>query len=177
MCYVKSNVNEDVCYLKYHTHDLDLAHRLDQKDTQLRELRESIFKQEPRMCKFKQRLGDLDKQPLLFIVSHPHGCSKQISLGRWTSADMFHNYMVAFHYNTATCPGSSGAQVCAWQACTDPDSKTLFPRVQTVHCGADKARSEFNFCRNAKGQFTLLIVAHKHNICRHTVSDVLDVCT
>ncbi|BFZ19024.1 hypothetical protein BsWGS_22063 [Bradybaena similaris] len=151
MCYVKSNVNEDVCFLKYHTHDLDLAQRLRQKETQLRELRDTVFKKMPRICKFKQRLDGLDKQPLLFIVSHPHGCSKQVSLGRWTSADTFHNYMVAFQYNTATCPGSSGAQVCAWQECSQPD---LFPRVQTVHCGADKAHSEFNFCRNAKGSRT-----------------------
>ncbi|KAI8780334.1 hypothetical protein BgiBS90_019528 [Biomphalaria glabrata] len=46
-----------------------------------------------------------------FIVSHPHGCSKQVSVGQWKdtlNADVFRS---KFTYTTCTCPGSSGAYV------------------------------------------------------------------
>ncbi|XP_055893800.1 uncharacterized protein LOC106071263 isoform X2 [Biomphalaria glabrata] len=46
----------------------------------------------------------------LFIVSHPHGCSKQVSVGRWMKKKMVGD-RCQFTYTTSTCPGSSGAQV------------------------------------------------------------------
>ncbi|KAH9496456.1 hypothetical protein Btru_010904 [Bulinus truncatus] len=54
-----------------------------------------------------------DEDRLTFIVSHPHGCHKQISIGQWV-----HRHQVGkdrsssrFTYTTPTCPGSSGAPV------------------------------------------------------------------
>ncbi|KAK6978944.1 STE20-like serine/threonine-protein kinase isoform X2 [Biomphalaria glabrata] len=49
----------------------------------------------------------------MFIVSHPHGCCKQISIGQWkdrynTFGRPFSNI---FLYSTCTCPGSEGASV------------------------------------------------------------------
>ncbi|XP_059177172.1 uncharacterized protein LOC131956656 [Physella acuta] len=54
------------------------------------------------------RYDDGDK--LAVIVSHPHGCPKQVSVGQWT-----HNHerggRYKYTYTTCTCPGSSGALV------------------------------------------------------------------
>ncbi|XP_013086361.2 uncharacterized protein LOC106070910 [Biomphalaria glabrata] len=55
---------------------------------------------------FKSR----EKDKLTFIVSHPHGCSKQISVGHWIAKHKVGGYN-KFHYTTCTCPGSSGAFV------------------------------------------------------------------
>ncbi|KAK6980003.1 hypothetical protein BgiMline_021002 [Biomphalaria glabrata] len=55
---------------------------------------------------------DVDK--LMFMVSHPHGGPKQVSLGQWQDRYLvdsdIHNYN-KFTYTTSTCPGSSGATV------------------------------------------------------------------
>ncbi|KAK6964028.1 hypothetical protein BgiMline_031225 [Biomphalaria glabrata] len=48
---------------------------------------------------------------LNFIVSHPHGCSKQVSVGRWNDRLKLDKYSSQFTYTTCTCPGSSGAYV------------------------------------------------------------------
>ncbi|XP_055866374.1 uncharacterized protein LOC106069413 [Biomphalaria glabrata] len=47
---------------------------------------------------------------LTFIVSHPHGCSKQVSVGQWKDR-LKVGYKSKFTYTTCTCPGSSGAHV------------------------------------------------------------------
>uniref|UniRef100_A0A2C9M3T0 Uncharacterized protein n=1 Tax=Biomphalaria glabrata TaxID=6526 RepID=A0A2C9M3T0_BIOGL len=52
---------------------------------------------------------DVDK--IMFIVSHPHGCSKQLSLGQWKNKVKFKVDFNMLTYLTATCPGSSGACV------------------------------------------------------------------
>lgn len=44
---------------------------------------------------------------LMFIVLHPHGCRKQISVGQW-KASVSKNFN-KFVYSTCTCPGSAGA--------------------------------------------------------------------
>ncbi|KAI8780369.1 hypothetical protein BgiBS90_019563, partial [Biomphalaria glabrata] len=46
----------------------------------------------------------------LFIVSHPHGCSKQVSVGQWKDR-LEVDGRSQFTYTTCTCSGSSGAQV------------------------------------------------------------------
>ncbi|XP_055866349.1 uncharacterized protein LOC106074990 isoform X2 [Biomphalaria glabrata] len=48
---------------------------------------------------------------LTFIVSHPHGCSKQVSVGQWKDRLELGELRSKFTYTTCTCPGSSGAQV------------------------------------------------------------------
>ncbi|XP_055860976.1 uncharacterized protein LOC129921846 [Biomphalaria glabrata] len=51
-----------------------------------------------------------DKHKMAFIVSHPHGCPKQISIGQWKDKILIHD-RTKFTYSTTTCPGSSGATV------------------------------------------------------------------
>ncbi|KAK0066020.1 hypothetical protein Bpfe_004817 [Biomphalaria pfeifferi] len=58
--------------------------------------------------KYKQT-RDIHK--LTFIVSHPHGCPKHISIGRWVEKYHVTNFVCKFSYTTSTCPGSSGAYV------------------------------------------------------------------
>ncbi|XP_055866387.1 uncharacterized protein LOC106075185 [Biomphalaria glabrata] len=48
------------------------------------------------------------KHKLTFIVSHPHGCSKQVSVGQWKDI-LKVDGRSKFTYTTCTCPGSSGA--------------------------------------------------------------------
>ncbi|XP_055866342.1 uncharacterized protein LOC129922820 isoform X2 [Biomphalaria glabrata] len=48
---------------------------------------------------------------LTFIVSHPHGCSKQVSVGQWKDRLEVGTCSSKFTYTTCTCPGSSGAHV------------------------------------------------------------------
>ncbi|KAI8779690.1 hypothetical protein BgiBS90_018884, partial [Biomphalaria glabrata] len=47
---------------------------------------------------------------LTFMVSHPHGCSKQVSVGQWKGRLEVDNNS-QFTYTTCTCPGSGGAHV------------------------------------------------------------------
>ncbi|XP_059139766.1 uncharacterized protein LOC131927909 isoform X2 [Physella acuta] len=52
----------------------------------------------------------LDK--LAVIVSHPHGCPKQVSVGQWTHRHKREGMdKYTYTYTTCTCPGSSGACV------------------------------------------------------------------
>ncbi|XP_005105332.1 uncharacterized protein LOC101857815 [Aplysia californica] len=53
---------------------------------------------------------------LAVIISHPHGCNKQISVGRWLDRKVVRTdggclEWVQYVYNTPTCPGCSGAPV------------------------------------------------------------------
>ncbi|KAK6975841.1 hypothetical protein BgiMline_022226 [Biomphalaria glabrata] len=47
------------------------------------------------------------KHKFNFIVSHPHGCSKQVSVGQWKDK-VENGGRTKFTYTTSTCPGSSG---------------------------------------------------------------------
>ncbi|XP_059162143.1 uncharacterized protein LOC131945149 isoform X3 [Physella acuta] len=49
---------------------------------------------------------------LTIIVAHPHGCSKQVSVGQWIDKHKREGwYKYKYTYTTCTCPGSSGAYV------------------------------------------------------------------
>ncbi|XP_059156694.1 uncharacterized protein LOC131941448 [Physella acuta] len=48
---------------------------------------------------------------LAIVVSHPHGCCKQVSVGRWIHRQVVVNDWTRYTYTTSTCPGSSGAMV------------------------------------------------------------------
>ncbi|XP_059164690.1 uncharacterized protein LOC131947489 [Physella acuta] len=52
----------------------------------------------------------LDVDKLTVIVSHPHGCPKQVSVGQWTHEHKGKSWS-KYTYTTCTCPGSSGAHV------------------------------------------------------------------
>ncbi|XP_059165680.1 uncharacterized protein LOC131948166 isoform X1 [Physella acuta] len=98
-------IERDWCVLNYVTCDLDKLELVDELD--------KMFDRFNGLCrevkKKYRRLGDVDK--LTVIVSHPHGCPKQVSVGQWThtlESDFRHT---RYWYTTCTCPGSSGAPV------------------------------------------------------------------
>ncbi|XP_055873115.1 uncharacterized protein LOC106057746 isoform X1 [Biomphalaria glabrata] len=96
-----SDVTKDKCRLTCLTHDEALIDRLLQTNA-----KRKILCRRVRDRYWNSR----DDDKLTIIVSHPHGCQKMISVGEWrqrTDEDMYCMYT----YNTATCPGSSGAYV------------------------------------------------------------------
>ncbi|XP_059166013.1 uncharacterized protein LOC131948425 [Physella acuta] len=48
---------------------------------------------------------------ITFIVSHPHGNFKKISIGKWTVKKYVEYGNTKYAYTTPTCPGSSGAYI------------------------------------------------------------------
>ncbi|KAI8779257.1 hypothetical protein BgiBS90_020239 [Biomphalaria glabrata] len=91
---------------------------------------ELYFEQWKKVHEKYQRSRDKDK--LTFVVSHPHGCPKQISIGKWTGKykESMKKYLNKFTYNASTCPGSSGAPVhcvgyTGWWFCQQVHSGTL----------------------------------------------------
>ncbi|CAG5132250.1 unnamed protein product [Candidula unifasciata] len=70
--------------------------------------------QEPTFKKTETENGsklETNGDELTVVVSHPHGCSKQISLGFCSYIDVMKDEWTRYTYTTATCPGSSGAPV------------------------------------------------------------------
>ncbi|KAK6979261.1 RNA polymerase II-associated protein 3 [Biomphalaria glabrata] len=102
------NIGKDNIRLKHVTCDTKLGPRLYDLVRRLFDLGNKVWN------KFSQRTSD----KVNLIVSHPHGCSKYVSIGRWVD-----NYRVEecdyndkfdrtkFTYTTSTCPGSSGARI------------------------------------------------------------------
>ncbi|BFZ25944.1 hypothetical protein BsWGS_28983 [Bradybaena similaris] len=130
----------------HYTHDLKLAQRLHQRCQQRDELRNKIFNKPLHTWNFKRRRPSPDKQPLLFIVSHPHGCSKQISLGRWISAHSLYRNMHSYRYTAATCQGSSGARVYLPQKPAPSDEEFELYAVYESHAGLYGRQPGTNFC-------------------------------
>ncbi|CAL1539555.1 unnamed protein product, partial [Lymnaea stagnalis] len=66
-----------------------------------------------RMDKKVQKISKKNKASnrTCVIVSHPHGCSKHITFGRWTHSPDGREGGSCFYHTSATCPGSSGAPV------------------------------------------------------------------
>ncbi|XP_059148120.1 uncharacterized protein LOC131935634 [Physella acuta] len=98
-----ADIEEDRCDLIYVTCDLELLDELDKMcrrfDGLCREVsNEYIF---------------VDVVKLTVIVSHPHGCPKQVSVGQWTHKRERYDGIpwTRYWYTTCTCPGSSGASV------------------------------------------------------------------
>ncbi|BFZ24267.1 hypothetical protein BsWGS_27306 [Bradybaena similaris] len=131
---LRNDTDSDNCRMDHYTHDLELAQELDQRCRQRVQMRCNIITKLQETTKFKCSQPTLDKQPLLFIVSHPHGLSKQISIGRWTSAHEQSNGSKEFTYTAATCPGSSGAPVCIPHE-SDPVSRLTSLAYYSIHVG------------------------------------------
>ncbi|XP_059146774.1 uncharacterized protein LOC131934709 [Physella acuta] len=99
-----ADIEKDLCWLRYVTCDLELLDELGKMwqrfDDLCREVRNKY-----------ERFADVDK--LTVIVSHPHGCPKQVSVGQWTHKHERGNGITyaRYWYTTCTCPGSSGAAV------------------------------------------------------------------
>ncbi|BFZ19077.1 hypothetical protein BsWGS_22116 [Bradybaena similaris] len=144
MSSVTSEAIRDRCNMQHFTHDLDLAQRLLQKLTQSYELCTKVYKQLPVVGNFSRLPNSQDRRPLLFIVSHPHGRSKQISLGYYTALNKFNNKVFSCQYDAPTCPGSSGAAVYM------PQYFTLIgvslDHFMDTHCGTWDAQQGINYC-------------------------------
>ncbi|KAI8780377.1 hypothetical protein BgiBS90_019571 [Biomphalaria glabrata] len=80
---------------------------------------------------YKKYSASRSQHKLTFIVSHPHGCSKQVSVGQWKDR-LEVGLRSKFTYTTCTCPGSSGAYVY----CLGYNDWTWF---DLVHSGSFKS--------------------------------------
>ncbi|CAG5131291.1 unnamed protein product [Candidula unifasciata] len=142
-----SEIDNDWCYLKHFTHDLDLARRLEQRVKLRDKLRDAFFTDLPLVDVYKRRLTSVEKKPLLFLVSHPHGCRKHISIGHCTGVVNSNPKVVSFLYTTASCPGSSGAHICIPY---EPPNKTvdgICYNYSGSHCGSYDEQSVTNYCQ------------------------------
>ncbi|XP_055898887.1 uncharacterized protein LOC129928446 [Biomphalaria glabrata] len=97
------NIRRDFCKLKGITCDQNLAEKL------MHHWENFLYFWEKVNKKYK-RSRDIFR--LTIIVSHPHGCSKQVSVGHWKKkVKLDRKNFTKFAYTTSTCPGSSGALV------------------------------------------------------------------
>ncbi|BFZ24315.1 hypothetical protein BsWGS_27354 [Bradybaena similaris] len=131
----------DSCKMYHYTHDLGLTDRLYQRCKQKIDLKIKICKKPPYKWNLKWIRPALDKQPLLLIVSHPHGCSKQISIGRCDSVLPLPDKQCSFRYTTTTCRGSSGAEVHLLFTSVQHDQEaflSVFPPVHHGVCGKQR---------------------------------------
>ncbi|XP_059149683.1 uncharacterized protein LOC131936663 [Physella acuta] len=99
---VTSNTERDWFVLQCVTHDANVVTKLEDMIKRFNGLHEKL-------CVKYESLRDVDK--LIIIVSHPHGCSKQVSVGKWVERQVISGYQTKYTYDTCTCPGSSGALV------------------------------------------------------------------
>uniref|UniRef100_A0A2C9KQ21 Peptidase S1 domain-containing protein n=1 Tax=Biomphalaria glabrata TaxID=6526 RepID=A0A2C9KQ21_BIOGL len=101
---INVNIERDICRLDYNTCDISLVEKLDHMCKRYTDVRKKVF---------DKYNATRDEDKLMFIVSHPHGCSKRISIGRWKDKkSILHlGSKNQFTYTTCTCPGSSGASV------------------------------------------------------------------
>lgn len=120
----------DRCEMTFVTHDLELADRLYNMVKLYRNLNAKV-------CNKYANRNTGNRQPhqeqsdnehtLTIIVSHPHGCSKQVSIGNYTLREEVNEGrdVTMYSYTTATCQGSSGAPVFIlnrppWGMCEHP---------------------------------------------------------
>nr|KAI8743072.1 hypothetical protein BgiMline_021481 [Biomphalaria glabrata] len=96
-----ANIEYDRCLLKCVTCDQVLGSNLRKLWGHYENVWEKVL---------KKYTNSRNKHKLLFIVSHPHGCSKQVSVGHWKEK-LEVGAKTKLTYTTSTCPGSSGAHV------------------------------------------------------------------
>ncbi|XP_055866388.1 uncharacterized protein LOC106077170 [Biomphalaria glabrata] len=95
------NIEDDWCWLNCVTCDETLGNKLMGMWKHYENVRGKVW---------NKYLASRSSHKLTFIVSHPHGCSKQVSVGQWKDRPEVGGSS-KFTYTTCTCPGSSGAQV------------------------------------------------------------------
>ncbi|XP_059161192.1 uncharacterized protein LOC131944532 [Physella acuta] len=110
----ESDTEGDWCWLYCVTHDVDVGGKLKKMVRRFDGLCDKVEDKYPSR-------RDVDK--LTIIVSHPHGCSKQVSVGHWVDRQVV-GIETRYTYTTSTCPGSSGAQVyrLGWGGSVHPHS-------------------------------------------------------
>ncbi|XP_059158152.1 uncharacterized protein LOC131942348 isoform X1 [Physella acuta] len=121
-----SDLEEDWCRFNCVTDDAETANKLGEMIERFNLLGEML------KDTYKNR-SNVDK--LTIIVSHPHGCSKQVSVGHWVHRREPGGHDTCYTYTTCTCPGSSGALV--YRLGCDISSSHL-------HCGANAGGSSYS---------------------------------
>ncbi|KAI8761542.1 hypothetical protein BgiBS90_030574, partial [Biomphalaria glabrata] len=96
------NIKYDLCKLNCVTCDKNVGNKLMEMYKHYESVWEKVYD------KYKDSRSE---HKLNFIVSHPHGCSKQVSVGQWKDRLQVGERRCQFTYTTCTCPGSSGANV------------------------------------------------------------------
>ncbi|KAK6979708.1 hypothetical protein BgiMline_020695 [Biomphalaria glabrata] len=97
------NVERDTCALNCATCNKDLGDQLEKVKKTFFNLLSDVY------IKYRK---SRDENKLAIIVSHPHGCPKQVSIGHWLKKHLDNNKeYLKFTYTASTCPGSSGAIV------------------------------------------------------------------
>ncbi|XP_055883829.1 uncharacterized protein LOC106070918 isoform X1 [Biomphalaria glabrata] len=98
-----SNVEGDWCVLSHVTCNQKVGSKMHRKFLRWVQLRDKVYNA-------SRSWGNL-----AFIVSHPHGCPKQVSIGSWTDNKEVSSYkeyiLSTLTYTTGTCQGSSGATI------------------------------------------------------------------
>ena len=100
---VQSDADTDYCILRCATHDKDLFHRLKEAYLACEGFTNKI--------NFSSVMMLEKVDPLVVIISHPHGQPKQVSVGEATHFEADYIRWGKLTYNASTCPGSSGAPV------------------------------------------------------------------
>ncbi|KAI8780336.1 hypothetical protein BgiBS90_019530 [Biomphalaria glabrata] len=96
------NIEDDRCRLKCVTCDKTLGNKL----MGMYKHFENVW-----MKVWNKYSASRSPHKLTLIVSHPHGCSKQVSVGQWKDRLEVGGGRSKLTYTTCTCPGSSGAHV------------------------------------------------------------------
>ncbi|XP_059160725.1 uncharacterized protein LOC131944209 [Physella acuta] len=112
----KCNVNRDPFFdemkVYFVTHETEIINKLENMDLKYNCHLKTLYD--------KYQTRDVNKMTI--IVSHPHGCSKQVSFGNWVhkqAAKYAFVEMAAlgkYTYTNSTCPGSSGALIYRLEA-------------------------------------------------------------
>ncbi|KAI8785472.1 uncharacterized protein LOC106071891 [Biomphalaria glabrata] len=119
--FVRADVNEDLTWLKCYTCDKTLVERLSS-------VWERFLASRTVVCDRYE--SEMETYKLTFIVSHPHGCSKMVTIGHWKERILVRDRLTKYTYDTGTCNGSSGASVNI----LGYNTGKWFYR-QHVHCG------------------------------------------
>ena len=102
-------IQGDWCDMRCVTHDLDLCDYLKDAWGRWRWLEAKVNE------KFVNQRAAGEDPRLAVVVSHPHGCNKQVSVGRWVDREVVDRSKgwenTVYSYDTPTCAGSSGAPV------------------------------------------------------------------
>lgn len=102
---IRSDLKEDLTHLFCYSHDMGLLDKLLKLVNHYRDL------QMPLMDKYFD--GVESEEYLTVVISHPHGCSKHITVGELRETHYLDDEgnLVQYKYTTPTCPGSSGGPV------------------------------------------------------------------
>ncbi|KAI8780379.1 hypothetical protein BgiBS90_019573, partial [Biomphalaria glabrata] len=95
------NIEDDRCWLNCVTCDKTFGNKLMEMYKHFENVWGKVW---------DKYLASRSQHKLTFIVSHPHGCSKQVSVGQWKDK-LEVGSKSQWTYTTCTCPGSSGAYV------------------------------------------------------------------